>query len=263
MSLRECVVCKSNEKSSYFCTLDSSDYLKCDACGLIYVDKLEPTEQIYTAYSGGWLKSLRRKLVAPIRKLKHVGSYDYSMGRAGKIMQQAMQHVNVKTGKYLDVGCNKGFLLEATHKRGWDVYGAEIVPELTVPFGNTYKQYRDHLFAGRFCDVRPKLEENMFDLVTAIDVVEHFEDPVTDFRGIFEILKPGGTFFAQTPEADCERAIDLKEKWGALKPLEHIHLFTCDNLETFVKDIGFVDYETIEPVDDADGNFIAVMHKPL
>ena len=97
-----------------------------------------------------------------------------------------------KQGIYLDVGCNKGFMLSVAIDRGWDVYGAEIVPELTIPFGNPYKQFRDHVFAGRFCDVRPYFSDDKFDLITAIDVIEHFEDLDTDFQGISEILKPGG-----------------------------------------------------------------------
>ncbi len=102
----------------------------------------------------------------------------------------------------------------------------------------------------------------MFDLITAIDVVEHFEDPLTDFTGIFEILKPGGTFVIQTPEAACEKALELKEKWGGLKPLEHLHIFTSENLETYAKDFGFEDYQSFEPFEEADGNFVAVMKKP-
>lgn len=263
MSHRDCVVCKTNEKSDYHCSLDGSDYLICNGCGLIYVDQLETTDTIYTAYSGGFLKSFRRKLFAPIRKLHHISNFKYSMGRAMTIAESATRYATNKNGKYLDVGCNKGFLLAAAKKLGWDVYGAEVVPELTVPYVNTYKEDRGHIFAGRFCDVKPNFADNTFDLITAIDVVEHFEDPVTDFQGIYDILKPGAVFFLQTPEADCERALSLKEKWGGLKPLEHIHLFTRDSLETFSKNIGFVDYQAFDPIDDADGNFISIMKKPL
>jgi len=262
MPLRECVVCESNENAKYHCTLDNSDYLICDTCGLIYVDQLEETEKIYTAYSGGFLKSLRRKIFAPVRKFHQVQNLDYSMGRATKIIDFAFSQVSADKGRYLDVGCNKGFLLSVALGRGWDVYGAEIVPELTVPFGNTYKEYRDHIFSGRFCDVRPNFENNMFDLITAIDVVEHFEDPVADFAGIYEVLKPGGVFVVQTPEAACNEAKELMDKWGALKPLEHIHLFTSDNLKTFSNRFGFEKYESFEPFEEADGNFVAIMKKP-
>jgi len=72
MTQRECVVCKSDEHAKYHCTLDNSDYLICEACDLIYVDQLEKTEKIYTAYSGGLLKSVRRKLIAPFRKFHQV-----------------------------------------------------------------------------------------------------------------------------------------------------------------------------------------------
>lgn len=165
-------------------------------------------------------------------------------------------------GSYLDVGCNKCYLLAQGLEKGWDVYGCELVPELTAPFLNSHKQCRGHVHQGRFMDMRPQFANDTFDLITAIDVIEHFEDVVSDLNGILEILKPGGVFVIQTPDVDCAQAKKMGAAWGALKPLEHLHLFNLASLTTLAKRIGFSEVQGVaEPFEDADGNFVAVLRK--
>ncbi|MCW8826096.1 MAG: class I SAM-dependent methyltransferase [Gammaproteobacteria bacterium] len=231
---------------------------------MIYVDQLGKTKKLYTAYSGGMVKSLRRKIMGPFRKFSQARNFGESMARADTIFSFSASQAqpSKQQRKYLDIGCNKGFLLAVGIEQGWDVYGEELIPELTAPFCNSYKKYCDHIYNGRFADVRSNFQDNMFELITAIDVIEHFEDVVSDLQGIFEILNDGGTFVIQTPDVACDEANRLKSKWGALKPLEHLHLFSAENLKTLVERIGFVDYQIFDCFEEADGNFVAVMKKP-
>ena len=263
MTKRACVVCETNQYAGEYCHLEGQDYLQCGNCGLIYVDKLLDAEELYKAYSGNFLKSLRRKLLAPFRKLKHYKNYEQSRQRAEQIVGFSIQQVQTsgEEKKYLDIGCNRGFNLTAAHEYGWDIYGIELVPELIRPFVNTYPQYQNQIFSERFEDAKRYLTNDMFDLITGIDVVEHFEDVVKDLQGIYEILKPGGIAIFQTPDAGCERAHREKCEWGALKPLEHLHLFNGKNLETLAKRVGFKDYCLENEFEEADGNFVAVLRK--
>ncbi len=261
MALRDCVVCMSNVAAKYYCRIDDYDYLRCGQCGLIYIDQLEKTENIYKAYSGGGVKSLRRRLMAPFRKHHHDRGFDDAVARAKKIFSFAAEQ-SAGSGKYLDVGCNKCYLLSQGLDKGWDVYGCELVPELTAPFLNSYPGCREHVYQGRFMDMRPQFENETFNLITAIDVIEHFEDVAADLSGILGLLKPGGAFVVQTPDVACQQAKDFGAAWGALKPLEHLHLFDIDNLTTLAKRIGFSDVQGVEePFEDADGNFVAVLRK--
>ena len=261
MSFRDCVVCETGQHAEHYCQIDGYDYLLCNQCGLVYVDQLEKTENIYKAYSGGGLKSLRRRLMAPFRKFHQDRSFDYSVKRAESIFSFAASQVQ-GTGKYIDIGCNKCYLLAQGLEKGWDVYGCELVPELTAPFLNTHKQCRDHVHQGRFMDMRPQFANNTFDLITAIDVIEHFEDVIADLNGILEILKPGGAFVIQTPDVDCQQAKQNGRDWGALKPLEHLHLFNLSNLTTLAKRVGFSEVIGVDEVfEEADGNFVAILRK--
>ncbi|MDZ7804192.1 class I SAM-dependent methyltransferase [Thiohalophilus sp.] len=163
--------------------------------------------------------------------------------------------------RYMDIGCNKGFLLAMAHEHGWDVYGIELVRELIRPFINSYPQYKNQIFSKRFEDAKEKVEGETFDLITAIDVIEHFEDVSGDLRGIYELLKPGGVFLIQTPDSGGERALQQQCTWKSLKPLEHLHLFNEESLRILSERIGFDDIEYFSPFDEANGNFVAVLRK--
>jgi len=263
MPKRSCVVCNTNKHANNYCDIDNQVYLECVQCGLIYVDKLLKTDVLYKAYSGNFLKSLRRRIVSPFRKLKNYKNYEQQKQRAEDIIDFSITQVKSNSEKmnYLDIGCNRGFNLAAAHEQGLNVYGIELVPELIRPFVNTYPQYKEQIFSERFEDAKRNFSKESMDLITGIDVVEHFEDVVNDLQGIYEILKLGGIVVFQTPDIACSRAKNEKYHWGALKPLEHLHLFSGENLETLVKRIGFSNYSLHKEFEEADGNFVAVMYK--
>jgi len=262
MSFRDCVVCDDGIHVEHYCEMDVYEYVRCKQCGLIYVDQLEKTENIYQAYSGGNLKSLRRRLMAPFRKHHHDRNYKSSVARAKAIFSFSADQVSSISGKYLDIGCNKGYLLAQGLAVGWDVYGCELVPELTTPFLNSYNECQGNVHQGRFADLYSMFDKNSFDLVTAIDVIEHFEDVIMDLKNIYAILKPGAVLVIQTPDVDSPQAKQLVAEWGALKPLEHIHLFNYSNLEILAKHIGFSSVKGVEQAFEvSDGNFVAVLSK--
>jgi len=262
--MRDCIVCQSATQTRPYCHIDQQDYVRCEQCGLIYIDQLLQTKALYKAYSGDFLKSFRRKLVAPFRKFHQYRNFEEAMGRARLIIDFTAEQIKDKDSNidYIDIGCNRGYLLGAAHERGWNPHGVELVPELMAPFLNTFPQYKSQIFTERFEDTRKKyLRDNMFDVITGIDVVEHFEDVIADIAGIYAVLKPGGIVVFQTPDAGCEQAHTLKCDWGALKPLEHLHLFTATGLEQVASRIGFSDYQVYKEFEEADGNFVSVLRK--
>lgn len=263
MDKRACVVCETSRFAQHYCQRDGHNYLCCDNCGLVYVDQLLMPEELYKAYCGNRFKALRRKVTAPFRKFTWTRSFESSMRRARAIFEFGVKQIGVGSGrhKYLDIGCNKGFLLAVADEKGWDVYGIELVSELIRPFINSYSQYRTHIFSSRFEDAKQRLEPESFELITAIDVVEHFEDVYGDLQGVYKLLNPGGVFLIQTPDTGCQRAKHESGDWGALKPLEHLHLFNCDNFATLAKRVGFKSIECCPAFEEADGNFVAVLRK--
>jgi len=202
-------------------------------------------------------------MTAPFRGFSQVKNFKESMDRAHRIFEFASTQCVKSSGQpaYLDIGCNKGFNLAAAIAHSWNVYGIETVPELTVPFRHQFKAFADHIIPKGFSEAQKEFADNSFDLVTAIDVIEHFEKPRQDLGDIRRVLKPGGSFVLQTPDGDDPDAENLKEKWGALKPLEHLHIFNRKNLEKLGTKLGFKEIKFFDPFERADGNFVAVLKK--
>lgn len=243
--------------------LDGLSYVRCGRCALVYVDRLANDDEMRTAYTGRWVRKLRRRLTAPFRRHTHHKHFNESMERARRIFEYAARHIDTveRRIRFLDIGCNKGFLLAAGIERGADVYGIELVPEIMRPFCNSYPGLREHIYSEKLSEVAPGLGNEFFDLITAIDVVEHFEDPVADMRHVHRMLRVGGVAVIQTPDAGCEQSVRTGYEWGALKPLEHLHLFNRQNFMTFAKGLGFQNIRIDEPFEHADGNFVAVLKK--
>lgn len=259
--MRDCILCGS--KGGFYARVGVHDYLRCQGCGLVYVDSIEPADALYGSYDGGLWKSFRRKLFMPLRSFEGARHFNLSMERANRIFDRviSLQAAQGPEPVFLDIGCNKGFLLAAALSHGWRVYGVELVPELTIPFKRRYPSSAPHITSQRFVEAQEGMEDGMFDAITAIDVIEHFEELLRDMGHIFRVLKPGGVLLLQTPDTDDLKAAQLKERWGALKPKEHLHLFNRKNLTLFAEKLGFKSIEFFEAFDSEDGNLAAVLRK--
>lgn len=131
-------------------------------------------------------------------------------------------------GRWLDFGCGNGGLVRHLRERkGIDAVGFEegsIAAEaraLGIPILG-----RQELEA----------EDASFDVLTAIEVIEHTVDPITELRLMRRLLKPGGVVFLTTGNA--EPFANRLEKWRYLVPEIHISLFEPRTLETAMRAAG-------------------------
>ena len=75
-----------------------------------------------------------------------------------------------------------------------------------------------------------------FDLVTAIEVVEHLVDPMPTFRRIAELLAPGGVLFLTTGNAAPYRG--PLASWQYVRPDIHVSFYEPATLERCMADVG-------------------------
>ena len=258
---RACVICGDAADVEFHCAFDAVGYVRCRRCGLVYTDTIPSEAAMNAAYTGGSIRKLRRRVLAPFRKLHQHRHFHRSMERARGIFNFALEQLTERRSdlRFLDIGCNRGYLLAAALEHGAQIQGIELVPEMVRPFCNSYPRLRDRIYSQKLSQIAPRLDDGSFDLITAIDVVEHFEDPAHDLNQVHRLLRPGGAFVIQTPDAACAEASREGCAWGALKPLEHLHLFSRANFATFAQAIGFHVVSVGEPFEHADGNFAAVL----
>jgi len=78
-----------------------------------------------------------------------------------------------------------------------------------------------------------------FDLVTAIEVVEHLEDPVSYLRQLRRVLSDGGALFLTTPNFGSLRARLMGLRWEQYCNPTHLFYFTYASLACALRQAGF------------------------
>ena len=128
----------------------------------------------------------------------------------------------VPTGAILDVGCAAGFFLDEARRRGWDVSGSELSPEMASWAGDELGL--DGIVQGPFSE--QGWERGSFDVVTMWDYIEHTLDPTAELSRAVELLRPGGILVLSTGDAGSLLARLSGRRWHLLTPRHHNYFFT-------------------------------------
>jgi SAM-dependent methyltransferase len=129
--------------------------------------------------------------------------------------------------RWLDYGCGLGGLVRYARQRGIEIYGfdegyaADRMRQEGIPL----------LTAGEL-----DAAAGSFDVITAVEVVEHFADPMPALRQIATLLSPGGLFFLTTGNAEPFRG--RLETWPYVQPDVHLSFFEPGTLEFAFRSVG-------------------------
>lgn len=96
--------------------------------------------------------------------------------------------------KILDIGCGHGDFLKKIHDKTQESYG--IDPDEDALNKNNFIKHKKVADA---CSL--PFENNFFDLIVSAWVLEHISDPLSAFKEINRVLKPGGKVVFLTPNA--------------------------------------------------------------
>lgn len=129
--------------------------------------------------------------------------------------------------RWLDYGSGLGGLVRYGRERGVDIYG----------FDEGYAAERMRHEEIPALDAQElDTSEGSFDVITAIEVLEHLSDPVSTLRRIASLLRTGGVFFLTTGNAQPFRG--RFTRWRYVLPDVHVGYFEPSSLELAFRKAG-------------------------
>jgi SAM-dependent methyltransferase len=128
-------------------------------------------------------------------------------------------------GDLLDVGCGRGYGLEALRERTTSQTGVDISLSFLYEASSSY---RAASFARTSGDQLP-FRANSFDTIIAFEVIEHLEDDLSFLNELNRLARPGGVIAISTPNR-------LVSSGGQEKPLNPFHVceYLADEFEALL-----------------------------
>ena len=202
---------------------------RCDACGYAFIaDPVTDYDTIYSAeYYAGFgadpLVDYTGEVEYPSETIR---VYEW---RGLVKAVDALVPLSRRT-RWLDFGCGTGGLVRYCRQlAGADALGFER--------GEAARLARE---AGTPLIGMSQLEEakGTFDVVTAIEVLEHLIDPIAELAQIRRLLSQGGLFLYTTGNAEPHR--DHLDRWRYVTPEIHVSFFEPRTLSLALRKTGFV-----------------------
>ncbi|MFM9912150.1 MAG: class I SAM-dependent methyltransferase [Methylophilaceae bacterium] len=187
-------------------------FVQCNGCGLIMINPRPIFEQVLDTYDEDYSKKYAKKI-------------DTKRKRAKRFAARIRRFVT--SGRWLDVGCSAGFIVEAAQNAGFDAHGVDV-----EQWGINYAQQELKLQNVKqgFLD-QQAYPNAFFDVITVYEVIEHVPDLNAFLAELSRILKPGGVLEIRTPDVGHWRTPKPLKDWEAVLPSEHLYYFSRPTLQ--------------------------------
>jgi SAM-dependent methyltransferase len=186
------------------------DFLRCGGCGFLISEfqDLPVLEEYYSSLP-----------------VEYHEEHDQDMARYYEIKEIVEQ---VQPKRILDYGCGTGSFLSSISGAGIERYGTELA------------EAASQLASGRGVTILSEKElvsemEHAFDVITAIDVVEHATDIVALRRLFARLLKPGGHLILLTGNLRSRAAALVGRYWYYMHYAEHLNFFSNRSIRTWLE----------------------------
>jgi SAM-dependent methyltransferase len=219
--IKTCLFCQATQSDiSLFTVVRGWRYLRCKACGLIFLNPMPTEDELSHFYNESYAYDRER--------------YRESVARQGEWLQ-LLGSFRDGRARLLEIGCSYGYFLAAARERGWDVQGIEL-SERAGRFACQELGLR--VITGRVSDCAENLQ-TPFDVIVAWHVLEHDLEPHRFLHEIFQVLRPGGVLTLRVPNVESAAARLAGAGWQWLSPPEHAFMYSRRTLNTLLSSCGF------------------------
>jgi 2-polyprenyl-3-methyl-5-hydroxy-6-metoxy-1,4-benzoquinol methylase len=249
----QCIACDSS-RHSYWARSGSYKAVKCDECGLVWMNPQlneEGLKKYYTDYLG------RRRINNDKKMLQRSVQYKSDV-------EFIERYINF--GKVLDVGCSGGFFLQ-NFSQNFEKFGIEIDPE-AVNYANeiTFADGGANIQCGTIDNLPNTIADiyNDFDLIVMRGSIEHVPDPILSINKVADMLKKEGVFYITATQNVESFSADLyREQWTLFHPVQHLWHFSPHTLQLVCEKFGLQLISTIfpylgTPYEDVEENILRV-----
>lgn len=215
-----CQVCGSKHRTQVT-SYKGAELYRCGNCGLVFRDPMPSVEEVCALWNDAYDGTTK----------SYFAKADKKMCRARGRIRQIRRYV--AAGRFLDVGCNGGFVVEAASEQGFDAYGIDRDP-VSIAYarnhypGNTY-------WVGSMEAFDPG--ELRFDAVYCSDVIKHVPDVNPFVAAIVAAMAPGAVLYLTTPDISHWRQPRNEHRWESFRAPPCLH-FSPKNLTLLLKRHG-------------------------
>jgi SAM-dependent methyltransferase len=256
-----CCICGTREAEpvgvgedfEYRTSPDSFLTVRCDRCGVVYLDPRPVRAEMTTIYPDTYHAfSFTEDNFGLVYKVRRRLEAHRLLTAAGPLPANA---------RILDVGCGDGFHLDLLREfgpGGWRLEGVDLDPRAA-----------DAAEARGFVVHRGSIEEldlpaGHYDFAILLQTVEHVADPASLLRAIRSVLRPGGRLLLVTDNTgSLDFSVAKRRHWGGYHFPRHWYLFDAtsmrklaahtglavDELDTMVSPVNWV-YSLRNALDD-------------
>ena len=159
---------------------------------------------------------------------------EYGSGNeTNALVVEALTAYQSPPARLLDFGCGLGDLVRQATERGYRADGFEV-----SEYGRAFAREKGfRVFASH-----DEIPSNTYDLVVAVEVIEHLFRPSASFRVIQRVLRPGGVLLYTTYNIDrflIRFRLALAKDHGYIVPEGHINFFSHSTAQRFFEHAGF------------------------
>jgi len=194
MKLNSCCLCDCTEYILYLGRVyvlgdQVFDLVRCSNCGLVRVAPMPDTETVRSMYSEQYFEE---DFSCGVRKGTYLETEATRVGEYRETLDTIKKYR--PSGKFLEVGCAAGSLLNYAQRAGYEAEGVDI-SEWAAKTANEQFGLKVHI--GRMVEV--KLREKSYDIVFLGDLLEHEPNPVEFMTEVNRVVKPEGLVAIKVP----------------------------------------------------------------